>query len=894
MRWVEDGEKNSKYFCNLEKRQAERKSVNKLKNDKDEIVADQTGILDEMYVFYQNLYKIQNIGDNETYDKFLDNIEIPVLDEDAKNSLDQVITKKEIEDTIKSMKLNKTPGLDGLPIEFYITFWADISDMLLDSYNFSMENGIMSHSQRNGIITLLPKKDKDPFYLKNYRPISLLTVDYKIFAKILANRLKRCLGNLIHSDQSGFLKGRNIGNNIRLILDVIEFTETNEIPGVILLLDIQKAFDSVNHKYLLHVLRRFNFGDKFIKWISTIYTGRKSYVINNGFLSKAIDMERGIFQGCPISPYLFLLVIETMALAVRQNNDIQGIPIFDKELKISLLADDSTCFLNGSTKSFDNLFEVLNKFANCSGCQLNLSKSEAVWIGARKGCNNHPFSDRGLNWKADKFKTLGVTFSLRTDLLFELNYKDKLKQIEGTLNCWRARNLSFIGKVCVIKTLLLPQLLYLFSVLCIKIPLHFYKDLNKMFFKFIWNGGTDRVKRKYFCNDYGDCGLRMIDPYAFCMAQKMSWVKLLLDDNYDSMWKTIEFSVLEQFSDMRDILWRSHAPDNILNNLGCTQLSDSLRTWYIFRDKISAKKLDNDFLYLGYYQVLWFNRNIRSKSKLFFFYEDWFKKGIVYVKDLLNPPHPGYKLFEELVLDFDISFNERRKYNFLINNIPSPWLDGLNINDIDIHDEIIKHLKQCKKVTKYSYSIFLEECIPEKSISFWKGSCVLPDTCTINWEKTHLTNFKCTIDPRLRAFYFKIFHRTIAFNDFLFKIKRKDSPLCFFCNKDPETPIHIFCECPKVLPIWKVIITMINTKDKVNIQPTVFQKMFGMQDDQFLTYIFLLLKYYLYVCKFQGNSPVTEGLLALLKSNKDLEYFIAKKKNKLPLHFKKWRFDISG
>ena len=108
----------------------------------------------------------------------------------------------------------------------------------------------MSNSQRNGIITLLPKKDKDSYYLRNYRPISLLTVDYKIFAKTLANRLKNYLGELINSDQSGFLKGRNIGSNIRLIMDVIEYTEINDIPGAILLLDIQKAFDSVNHDFV--------------------------------------------------------------------------------------------------------------------------------------------------------------------------------------------------------------------------------------------------------------------------------------------------------------------------------------------------------------------------------------------------------------------------------------------------------------------------------------------------------------------------------------------------------------------------------------------------------------------------------------------------------------------
>ena len=109
--------------------------------------------------------------------------------------------------------------------------------------------------------------------------------------------------------------------------------------------------------------------------------------------------------------------------------------------------------------------------------------------------------------------------------MFDLNYKVKLKQIEGILNCWKARNLSLIGKICVIKSLLLPQLLYLISVLCFKISKYFFKELDKMFYKFIWYGGNDRVKRVYIRNHYNHCGFRMIDTYNFCLAQKVTWVK---------------------------------------------------------------------------------------------------------------------------------------------------------------------------------------------------------------------------------------------------------------------------------------------------------------------------------------------------------------------------------
>ena len=167
-----------------------------------------------------------------------------------------------------------------------------------------------------------------------------------------------------------------------------------------------------------------------------------------------------------------------MAIAIRQNLNIKGIPIGQKELKISQFADDSTFFLNGSPNSFTHLFDTLKKFSDSSGCKINLSKLEALWIGASKGSLCFPFSDKGLSWNMDRFITLGINFSLNLKSMFDLNYKVKLKQMEGTLNCWRSRNLSIIGKACVIKSLLLPQLLFLFSVVCIKIPKSFFDQLN--------------------------------------------------------------------------------------------------------------------------------------------------------------------------------------------------------------------------------------------------------------------------------------------------------------------------------------------------------------------------------------------------------------------------------
>ena len=122
-------------------------------------------------------------------------------------------------------------------------------------------------------------------------------------------------------------------------------------------------------------------------------------------------MKIDIFQGCPISPYLFLLVIEIMALSIRQNDQIKGIPIKNQEVKISLFADYSVCFLDGSANSFSQLFEILFKFGQYSGCKINFSKTEAIWIGYKRGYQNFPYSDLGISWKMTQFNCLGVTFS---------------------------------------------------------------------------------------------------------------------------------------------------------------------------------------------------------------------------------------------------------------------------------------------------------------------------------------------------------------------------------------------------------------------------------------------------------------------------------------------------
>ena len=176
---------------------------------------------------------------------------VTALSEEEKNSCEGLVKVEECQNALKDFDNNKSPGSDGLPAEFYRFFWPDICHDLVASYNFASQHGMLSISQRRGIISLIPKKFKDKTILENLRPISLLNVDYKILTKVIAKRIENVLPTLINPDQTGYVKGRYIGENIRLIYDLIHYTDKTNQKGIAIFLDFKKVFDSIEWNYLL-------------------------------------------------------------------------------------------------------------------------------------------------------------------------------------------------------------------------------------------------------------------------------------------------------------------------------------------------------------------------------------------------------------------------------------------------------------------------------------------------------------------------------------------------------------------------------------------------------------------------------------------------------------------
>ena len=224
---------------------------------------------------------------------------IAKLSDEEMLNLDGGITLEECETILNTFQNGKSPGDDGYTGEFYKQFFSLLGQDVVSSFNAAFDIGEMSVSQRRGVITLLSKEDSNLLLLSNMRPITLLNTDYKIASKVIVKRIERVLPSIIHPDQTGFMKGRYIGQNVRLINDIIQQTELQKIPGILLFLDFQKAFDTLEWSFIQHTINLSNFGNSIKKWISTFYTNSESSVLSNGFCTNYFKLSRGVRQGCP-------------------------------------------------------------------------------------------------------------------------------------------------------------------------------------------------------------------------------------------------------------------------------------------------------------------------------------------------------------------------------------------------------------------------------------------------------------------------------------------------------------------------------------------------------------------------------------------------------------------
>ena len=874
VQWHEEGEKSSKYFLTLEKRNAARKSIQYIENE-NKILTSSNAILSLFTETLQRKYSVQD--ESEPDINYLKANIAERLTGNEKSELDADLSLQELTIALYSMKKGKTPGSNGFSVIFFRCFWKSLGVFLFRALKLSLLKGTLLQSHQESIITLIPKTGRPSQSLKGWRPISLLNVDYKIISTAIANRLKSVIGRIISPSQSAYIKGRYIGENSRLVYDIISHINQTRQSGCIMAADFEAAFETVSWPYLRAVLGELNFGHNFMKMINTMFLNRQNFsrIMLNGFLGEKIFLSKGIRQGDPVSGLLFNIAVEVLAGQISKSNKVIGLKINNNtEIRISQYADDTILFPEDAGRSINGAIEELTEFSTHSGLKLNWEKTSCLSLGSLSPPEvTENIIARKIKW-VEEIKILGIYFKNDMSNITDRNLEKRIAILESEIAQWQRRHITPLGKITVIKSLLLSKFVHLFLALpnpsekCVK-------SIEQKLFKFLWHNKPDRIKRMKVIQKYEYDGLEMVHLPSFIKSLKLSWIKRLI--NSTGIWTSM--ARLEQID-----------PFNLLTN-GVGQLTLKMRKiknkfWKeVIKSLIHVYKLiklkDEEILR----EKIWFSDYTKFRTSKV---SQWDNRGLRFIGDLFNP-NGNIMTREEIKQQYRISMTFLC-YKSLILSLPHSIRNATNISfqRPNIPFKLQLFINKIN-LGRYCYWLFVNELRSKYSLAdsnlqqkwnrdieyYYQGSLV-------NVKKTTKSTY-------LLYLHYKIITRTVTTKKFLHIIKISDSNTCTFCSSAIETICHLFWECPVTQTFIQNISREIANKYRISFQYNKRSWFFLNDTDELQTLLITLTKAVIYKAWNNDEKPSLSHMMNSLRSEVQKEMYVSREKNKEEVFENKWK-----
>jgi len=780
------------------------------------------------------------------------------------------------------MNPGKSPGNDWLTTALYKAIWKYIHAPLFCCYKEIMEEGEMAPSQKQSVIRLIRKKGKDDSLLKNWRPISLLNIDTKIFSKIIAMRIEGCLPEIIDINQSAFIKGRNIVEGIRTTDMIIEQLEKENRQGIIIGVDFLKAFDSVDHEYLVNILEAYGFPNMTIRMIKILYNGAESAIINHGITSTFFNLLRSCRQGDALSPFLFIISIDPLLRKLIQNPLNKGIKTATGTIKAISFADDLDNFTN-DIDAAKSALDIIFRFANLSGLHMNTAKSELLGLG------NFEKEDINLSDipKVNMLKVTGIFVGNKShsDTIVMSNFDTIVDKLRAKLNMWRGRDLSLVGRALIVKAIGISQIRYAASV--IEVPEKYIKIFKGIIYRFLWKG-PDRITRDMASKRWQEGGIKMPILDDIITASNIQWLKRAATSK--NVWA----------SNFRKEVGKKLGNSMLRGNLDMNKLATTNMSDFTMRILKSWKKFKGDSHQEDYLsEPVWYNlrfMNLATKTLTSEYLARWgyscvrnfldIDGRILKSREAIGRGLPQKAALEWMAVTSSINMDKVNESNFLYGDCPetiSPTLIDANYldQDIDINNQNVT----LSTLTQAYILADIAERKPVKWAPYKKRIMEQYEITEDDWGKAYKRTNKLSVASRRTSFYYSYLHGLVYTNKDYFRFGFRASPKCTFCDCDRQTMQHLFMDCSEIIQFKQALEAFVLN----GIRLTDKDWLMG-HASKTIHFIIMEALWYIYTLNLAGRQPSIYEFKGSLRTTESLEYAVASTKNKQLAHLAKWDF----
>ncbi|XP_062089022.1 uncharacterized protein LOC133795584 [Humulus lupulus] len=528
--WLREGDHNSRYFHAAARTRKRTNNIHSLYNESNQLIEWNNGLQELMVEYFQTLFK----STVPCWDPVVSCI-TRAITPDQNLALLSPIGEEEVNAAIFQMHPDKSPGPDGMSPGFYQKYWHIVgSDVVNEVRRFWNEEKFADQLPLTNIV-LVPKK-KSPVSMLDLRPISLCNVLYKIISKVLANRLKQVIDDIISETQSAFIPGRLITDNIMISYELMHYMKrktTGKQGYMALKLDMSKAYDRVEWDYLQAVLRRMGFDEKLVKLFMACITSARYQIVHAGKVFGHIIPERGLRQGDPLSSYLFIICTEGFSALLQDYEEkklLNGIQVARGAPKVShmFFADDSYIFCKASTVEAHHVLQLLGVFEKASGQKINYDKSSIFYSrNTSIQVRDTICGDMGIHEADDNSTYLGLPNILGRNKSVILGYlKDRIRiRIQN----WESRFLSKAGKEILLKTV--AQALPNYAMSVFLLPLATSRDIERLMNRYWWSSSSKKSNGIHWQSwsrlskpkESGGLGFRSLYDFNLALLGKQGW-----------------------------------------------------------------------------------------------------------------------------------------------------------------------------------------------------------------------------------------------------------------------------------------------------------------------------------------------------------------------------------